>query len=124
VNQTLLIWILVILLTVAAFFFFIFTNKLLVKVLKFQISDKADHVYGVLLGLLRGVILVLFALSLVVILGPKGTREKVEKKSRVGQFVCQRIVHHVQPYLTPSFFEKGVEDLKKKVKRKELDLVE
>jgi membrane protein required for colicin V production len=123
-NQTVVVWVLIILFTVLSFFFFILMNKLLVKMLKFQISETADHLYGVVLGLFRGIIIALLGLSFIVILGPEGTRGKVEKKSHIGRFTCQRIVHHIQPYLTPSVIKKGVKDLQNKMKRTERDLLE
>jgi uncharacterized membrane protein required for colicin V production len=123
-NQTAVVWGLIILLAVLSFFFFILMNKLLEKILKFQISDNADHFYGVLLGFFRGTLLVLLGISFVVILGPEGTQKKARKKSYVGRFTCDRIVHHIQPYLTPSFLEKGVENLEKKIKRKEVEIFE
>ena len=105
-NQTVVVWVLIILFTVLSFVFFILMNKLLVKILKLQVSENSDHFYGVVMGFFQGVMIVLLALSFIVILGSKGTSEKVKEneKSYVGRFTCNQIIPHIQPF---------VEELKK-----------
>ena len=64
-NETYMMWLILAGLAVLAIVFFIYLNKLLANVLKTQISDRADRVYGFTLGFVRGALVALFYRELI-----------------------------------------------------------
>ncbi len=101
-NETYMMWLILAGLAVLAIVFFVFVSKLLANVLKTQISDKSDRVYGFALGFVRGALVALFVMVFLVILGPPKFYDSLRMKSRVGKLVCYEMVPRIQPHLNKS----------------------
>ena len=61
-EEAYLMWLLLIGLAALTFGVFVLCSKMLASLLKTQISDRSDHVYGFILGFIRGALVALFAL--------------------------------------------------------------
>ncbi|HEY5621013.1 MAG TPA: hypothetical protein VIR77_00290, partial [Pontiella sp.] len=79
------------------------------------VPDRTDSAFGFMLGLIRGVLFTLLALVLVVMVGPRDYHEQLTERSHVGRLVCQRLVPHIQPHLTPPEVEKKIDSLRSKL---------
>lgn len=101
-NETYMMWLILAGVAVLSILFFIYVSKLLANVLKMQISEQTDSVYGFILGLIRGALMALFAMIFLVILGSPKFYEAFSEKSRVGQLVCYELVPRIQPRLNKS----------------------
>ncbi len=101
-NETYMMWLILAGLAVLAIVFFVFVSKLLANVLKTQISDKSDRVYGFALGFVRGALVALFVMVFLVILGPPKFYDSLRMKSHVGKLVCYEMVPRIQPHLNKS----------------------
>jgi len=111
-DQTYVMWLVLAGLVVLCILFFIFSNKLLATMLKTQISERSDRSYGFTLGLIRGVLLALFALILLVILGPRELSDTLCAKSQVGRLVCRELVPRVQPHLNKETLSEDFEKMR------------
>ncbi len=111
-NETYMMWLILAGLAVLAIVFFIFVSKLLANVLKTQISDRSDRAYGFILGLVRGVLVTLFAMVFLVILGPPKFYDSFHTKSYVGKLVCYEIVPRIQPRLNESTVGEGFDKMR------------
>jgi uncharacterized membrane protein required for colicin V production len=98
-NETYMMWLILAGLAVLTIVFFIYITKLLANVLKMQISDRTDRVYGFILGFIRGALVALFVLLFIVILGSEKFYAVLSEKSRIGQLVCYEMVPRIQPHL-------------------------
>jgi uncharacterized membrane protein required for colicin V production len=94
---------------------FIVSNKLFAKILKAQVTDRTDKVYGFILGLIRGTLFTLLGLILIVMIGPRDYHEQLTEKSHVGRLVCQRLVPRIQPHMTSPEVEKRIDQLRSKL---------
>jgi len=111
-NETHMMWLILAGLAGLAIVFFIFVNKLLANILKTQISDRSDRVYGFTLGFVRGALVALFAMVFLVILGPPKFYDSFRMKSHVGKLVCYEMVPRIQPHMTRSVLEERVNKLR------------
>jgi uncharacterized membrane protein required for colicin V production len=111
-NEVYMMWLLLAGVAVLAVLFFILVNKLLASVLKTQISDRSDRVYGFILGFIRGVLITLFAMVFFVILGSEKFYNVFSEKSHVGQLVCYEIVPRIQPRLDKSEMGDGFDRMR------------
>ena len=92
---------------------FVLTTKLLAGVVKAQITERADHVWGFVLGFVRGLLLALFGVMLLVMLDASGrVYDKFRAKSHVGRMVCYEVVPRVQPHLTRAVLEEKTREWK------------
>ena len=91
---------------------FILFNKVFVKILKAQVTERTDSVYGFMLGLIRGVLFTLLAFVLIVMVGPRDYHEQLTERSHVGRLVCQRLVPHIQPHMTKSEVVRNIDRLR------------
>ena len=101
-NETYMMWLILTGLAVLTIVFFVFVSKLLANVLKTQISDRSDRVYGFSLGFVRGALVALFAMVFLVILGPNKFDETFRAKSHVGKLVCYEMVPRIHPHVSKS----------------------
>lgn len=111
-HETYLMWLVLAGLAVLTVVFFTLLNKLLANVLKTQISDRSDRVYGFSLGFLRGALVALFAMIFLVILGSPKFYDTFSTKSRVGKLVCYELVPRIQPHMTRAVLEERVDKLR------------
>jgi uncharacterized membrane protein required for colicin V production len=125
VEDTYIMWLILAATGVLGILIFVMLTKVLAKLLKAQVSDVSDSVYGMLLGLIRGVLAVLLALVFLVMLDSSGRAyDKMNGKSYVGRFVCGQVVPRIQPRLAPAFEEKVQEFKRKLLERNEGGLLE
>ena len=112
-NETYLMWLILVGLAVLTVVFFRGVNKLLANVLKTQISERSDRAYGFILGFIRGVLVAVFIMIFLVILDSSGkTYDKFRIKSHVGKLVCYELVPRIQPHMTPAVLEERVNKLR------------
>lgn len=118
-NETYLMWLLFSGLFVLAIGVFVLISKMLAGLLKTQISNRSDAVYGFILGLIRGALVCLFFMTFLVMLGPPNFFNVMREKSYVGKTVCYELVPRIQPHLTRSVLEQKVQGLKNKLLERE-----
>ena len=111
-NEVYMMWLLLFGLAVLAVLFFILINKLLASVLKTQISDRSDRVYGFILGFVRGALLALFVMVFSVILGSEKFYNVFSEKSHIGQLVCYEMAPRIQPHLDKSTMGDGFDRMR------------
>lgn len=119
VNEVYMMWLLLAGLVVLAVVFYVFISKMLANVLKMQISDRTDRVYGFSLGFVRGALATLFAMLFLVILGPERFHSVLSEKSYVGQLVCYKMVPRIQPHLNKSTVGDGFDKMREALIYKE-----
>ncbi|MDF7801921.1 CvpA family protein [Pontiellaceae bacterium B1224] len=111
-EETYLMWMLLITLLVLGIALFILFSKLLAGLLKLQISERADQVWGFVFGSFRGVFTVLLALIILVMVDRTGgSYDRLRAKSQVGKLVCYKVVPVIQPRLT-ALYENKISDWK------------
>lgn len=99
-EETYLMWMLLFGMLLLAIGVFTLCSKILAKLLKTTISDRADSAYGFLLGLFRGALTALFAMILLVMLDSSGKiYHKFRLRSYVGKWVSLELVPRIQPNL-------------------------
>jgi len=111
-NETYMMWLILAGLAALAIVFFILLSKLLANVLKTQISDRSDRVYGFSLGFVHGGLVALFAMVFLVILGSPEVYDRLRMKSHVGKLVCYEMVPRIQPHMTKAVLEDRVNQLR------------
>lgn len=111
-DQAYVSWLILLGMAVLSLLFFILTNRALAKMFKSQISSRSDHSYGFLLGFIRGVLFALFAMILLVILGPSELANTMRAKSVAGKFVSRKLVPCVQPHLNRSTLNADFEKMR------------
>ena len=114
-EEAYLMWLLLIGLAALTFGVFVLSSKMLASLLKTQISDRSDHVYGFMFGFIRGALVALFAMIFIVMLGPPRFYDSFRVKSYVGQQVCYNLVPRVQPHLNRATLEEKVKGWKQKL---------
>ena len=124
-DQIYMMWLILAVLLLAAIGIFLLFTKLLARLLKTQITDGSDAIYGLLLGLLRGLLAALFGMILMVMLDSSGkTYDACKSKSYVGKLVCRELVPRIQPRLAPAL-ERNIQQLKDKLmEQKEAGMLE
>ncbi len=111
-NESYLAWMILGGFAVLGLLFFFGVRVLLAKMLKTKISEKRDQVYGLLLGLLRGVFGSLLALVLLVTFVSGSFYEQVSKDSYVGKFVCNELSPRIHRTLDASPLGEKVESMR------------
>jgi uncharacterized membrane protein required for colicin V production len=114
-EEAYLMWLLLVCLAALTFGVFILTSKMLASMLKAQISKNSDHVYGFMLGFIRGALVALFAMIFIVMLGPPRFYDSFRVKSYVGKQVCYNLVPRIQPHLNRATLEGKVKEWKLKL---------
>jgi uncharacterized membrane protein required for colicin V production len=118
-NETYLMWLILTGVLVLAILVYLVSSKLLANLLKAQISAGSDNAYGLMLGLVRGLLIGLFAMIFLVMLDGSGKMyDRFRMKSQVGKLVCYELVPRIQPRLTP-MLEDNVRKLKNKLLERE-----
>jgi len=118
-DEAYLMWLLLVCLVALAFGVFVLSCKLLASLLKAQISERSDHVYGFMLGFVRGALVALFAMIFIVMLGPPRFYDTFRMKSYIGKQVCYNLVPRVQPHLNRGTLEGKVNQWKQKLLEQE-----
>jgi uncharacterized membrane protein required for colicin V production len=111
-NETYMMWLILAGLAVLTVVFFVYLSKLLANVLKTQISDRSDRVYGFTLGFIRGALVAVFFMVFLVLLGAEKSYTILSEKSRVGQFVCYEMVPRIQPHLNKDSVGDGFDKMR------------
>ena len=114
-EEAYLMWLLLVCLAALTFGVFVLSNKMLASLLKAQISKRSDHVYGFMLGFIRGALVALFAMIFIVMLGPPRFYDSFRMKSYVGRQVCYNLVPRIQPHLNRATLEGKVKEWKLKL---------
>jgi uncharacterized membrane protein required for colicin V production len=118
-EETYLMWMLLITLLILGLALFILFSKMLAGLLKPQFSERADQGWGLIFGFFRGMLIGLIAMILIVMLDQSGKCfEQFRMKSQVGKLVCYQIVPRVQPRLT-TLYENKVRDWKAELMKRE-----
>jgi uncharacterized membrane protein required for colicin V production len=119
VSQIYLMWLILAGLLILAIGIFLLFTKLLARMLKTQISERSDAAYGLLLGLVRGLLVALFGMIFLVMLDSSGKNyDACRSKSYVGKLVCYELVPRIQPRLAPAL-ERNIQELKDKLMERE-----
>ena len=106
-EETYLMWIIFATLVVLSIALYILVSKLLAGLLKMQCSKRADHIWGMILGVARGILTGLAIMILVVMLEQSGkVYDQFSAKSYVGTLVCKDIVPRIQPKLVAVYESK------------------
>jgi uncharacterized membrane protein required for colicin V production len=118
-EETYLMWLLLITLLILGIALFIVFSKMLASLLKLQITDRGDRGWGFFFGLFRGALTVLVAtIILVMVDRTGGSYDRLRTKSHVGKLVCYKIVPRIQPRLT-ALYENKISDWKSELLRRE-----
>lgn len=99
IDEVYIMWILVIGLLVLSVFVFVLLSKMLVSLLKTHLSERSDHVYGFILGTVRGALTALLFMVIIAMLGPPRVEESFRLKSYTGRFVARQLVPRVRPHV-------------------------
>ena len=118
-EEAYLMWLLLVFLAAMTFGVFVLSSKMLVSMLKTQISGRSDHIYGFMLGFIRGTLVALLAMIFIVMLGPPRFYDNFRMKSYIGRQVCYRLVPRIQPHLNRATFEGKVQSWKQRLLEKE-----
>lgn len=111
-DETVMMWILLavlVILSIAAFKGFAI---ILSKLLKMQISDRADQINGLILGVVRGGLTALVAMILLAMVGPREVRDTMRGNSYVGRFVCMKLVPRISPHLSRPIVEEKAREIR------------
>lgn len=111
-DETIIMWFLMIGLAASAVGVFILFSRLLSNSLKKQISEGSDHVYGMLLGTLRGMLTALLVMVFLVMLGPTRVEDAFCEKSHIGRFVSKEMVARIRPRLSRPLVQEKTKEWK------------
>ncbi len=100
IDEEVIMWLLMAGLVVLSFFVFIGLTKILASLMKSQISERSDHVFGLVLGAVRGGLAALLVMIFIVMLGPQRIEENFRLKSYTGRFVVHQLVPRIRPHLS------------------------
>ncbi|MEI6891626.1 MAG: CvpA family protein [Pontiella sp.] len=101
VEKTYLMWIILATLVILGIALYVLVSKLLAGLLVKRFSERSDGMWGLILGFIRGTLIVLLMMILMVMLDRSGTiYDKFNVKSYAGRFVCFEMVPHIQPRFT------------------------
>jgi uncharacterized membrane protein required for colicin V production len=119
IDEAVMMWLLLAGLVLLAFLVFTLLSKMLAHLLKAQISERADRVYGLLLGTLRGGLAALLVMIMLVMVGPQKIEANVGHKSYIGTFVVQKLVPRIRPHITHSAMEETAREWKNRLQNKQ-----
>ncbi len=118
-EEAYLMWLLLIGLGAVSIGLFILFSKITSRVIKTQMSDSKDAGWGLVFGLLNGVLVTLIMLILIVMLDRSGkTYDLMRSKSQVGKLVSYELLPRIQPRLT-TLYENKVRDWKAQLMERE-----
>lgn len=110
IDQTVIMWFLIAVLVAAAVGVFILFTKVLANALKKQISEGSDHVFGLMLGTVRGILTALLVMIFLVMLGPQRVEDTFTEKSYTGRFVCNEMIMRIRPRLSRPLVEEKTKE--------------
>jgi len=119
IDETYLMWMILLGLVVAAFVLFLALSKAMAHLLKAQVSEGSDRLCGFVLGLLRGALAALLVLLLLALAGPPRVCDTLRAKSQTGRFVCRELVPRIQPRVGRASIEEKVRLLREKLHDRE-----
>ena len=117
-DETYIMWVLVIGLLVLSFFVFTLFSKMLASLLKTHLSERSDHVYGLILGTIRGSLTTLLFMVVIVMLGSPHIEDTFRMKSYVGRFVDRQLVPRVRPHLNHQVWTEDREKILHRIEEK------
>lgn len=97
-NETVIIWALIILQGGLAWGIFTLVSKPLEKKKETKASAQSDQMVGLLLGLFRGALVATLTIILFSVLFGVNFENRICKKSKLGTAICQNLVPQIQPY--------------------------
>ncbi len=100
IDEEIIMWALMAGLVILSIFAFIFITRMISGLLKKQIAESTDHVYGMVLGMVRGTMFALLFMIFIVMLGPQHVEDTLVHRSRSGRFVCLKMVPRIRPHLS------------------------
>lgn len=115
IDEAIIMWLLMAGLVVFSTVCFILFSKLLAKMLKAQLSDRTDEVFGLILGAIRGTLAALLFMIFIVMLGPQRIEDNFRIKSYAGIFVVHQLVPRIRPRLTRPVVEEKTREWKNKL---------
>lgn len=119
IDEEVIMWLLLAGLVVLSVFVFMLFSKLLANLLKKQISERSDHVYGMLLGTVRGILAALLVMIFLVMLGPQKLEENFRIKSYTGKFVVHQLVARIRPHLSRPIVQQKTREWREKLLEQE-----
>lgn len=118
-EQTHLMWMLLVALFIAGIGLFFLFRKMLAALFKAQISDSADAGWGTIFGFIHGALVSIIVMIILVMIDRSGTSyDKMRMKSYVGKAVCYHMVPHIQPRLT-TLYENQIQDWQSDLMKRE-----
>lgn len=118
-EETYLMWMLLITLLILGISLFILISKLLANLLQLKLTDRADKGWGLVFGFFRGLLTVMIALIILVMTDRTGgSYDRLRAKSKIGKVVCYKLVPAVQPRLT-ALYENKIEDWQEELLQRE-----
>lgn len=117
-DETYIMWVLVIGLLVLSIFVFALFSKMLASLLKAHLSERSDHVYGFILGTIRGALTALLFMVIIVMLGSPRIEENFRMKSYTGRFVDRQLVPRVRPHMSHEVWEENIQKVEGKILEK------
>jgi len=118
-DETVIMYLLIAGLAVLSVLLFILFSKLLASAMKTQISERSDHVYGLVLGLVRGTLAAFLFMIIVVLLGPWTVEERFNDSSYSGRFVCRELVPRIRRNLSRPIIQDTTRDLRNRLMERE-----
>ncbi len=115
IDETYIMWMLVIILVILSVLVFIGISKLLVNLLKLHITEKSDQVNGLLLGTVRGILTALLGMILLVMLGPYRIEESFRYRSYTGRFVVHELVPRIRPHVSREIWKENAEKVQQRL---------
>ena len=99
-GESYLVWALLLSIVLFSYLLFSLSTRLLIHLLKRQVSERTDRIYGATLGFCRGILLLFSVLVFLAMVGPKNLRKLMKEDSHMGRFVIMKAVPYIQPYLS------------------------
>ncbi len=115
IDETYLMWVLVIGLLVLSVFVFILMSKLFASLLKAHLSERSDHVYGLILGTIRGALTALLFMIILMMLGSPRIEDAFRDKSYTGTFVARELVPRIRPHVSRRVWTENEEKIKNRI---------
>ena len=112
VNETIIIWALIILQGVLAWGIFSLVSKPLEKKKETKTSAQSNQMVSLILGLFRGVLVATLTIILFSVLFGVSFENQICKKSKLGTAICQNLVPQLQPYHTGKSLEDEIRDIR------------
>lgn len=92
-----LMWLALAAIGVFGFVIYLLVDLLTAQLVEKEMSVRADKMNGFFLGLVRGVFIGIFVMTLIVMLGPTQMHDHFQKKSAIGGLICNELAPRIQP---------------------------